>query len=227
MKILETEQGWTVEHNGVVPVKIEGTDYFQDKTVLETAIRSRKLYVWSDGSIEKRPEPGSIAALAEEAEFENAAPKDSSGAPPTQDPPTDPNAQPDDPDPNPTSPEPIVAPKEKKAAAKKPRAKKVPPVEESPDKPRRGRPRKYTPEEAVERRREQARSYASNRTEEQKAAARERARRWRENNPDKVKEARAKSMESRTERYKGDPEYRQQFNQYQRDYKRSKREGAE
>ena len=54
----------------------------------------------------------------------------------------------------------------------------------------RGRPRLYTPEEAAQRRREKAKEYAANRSPEQKDAARERARKWREENPDKVKAAR-------------------------------------
>lgn len=261
MKILETEQGWAVEHNGKSPIAVEGESYFTDKNVLVAIIESKGRFVWADGSIEAETE-------------------DSSGAPPTEDPPTDPGAQPDDPDPNPVSPEPVT-PKEdfanggvlppqteeqkaeslarlnmhkgdnivrpefvkaaggeeavkklSKVAKKKPVAKKAPAKKtaasaEDPAKPRRGRPPKYTPEEREKRRKEQAHKYATNRTEEQKALARERARRWRENNPDKVKEARQKSIEKRTKRYQEDPEYRQQFNEYQRTYKRSKREVAE
>ncbi|WNN95175.1 hypothetical protein SEA_MAGRITTE_224 [Microbacterium phage Magritte] len=244
MKILETDQGWALEHNGKTPIAIEGESYFTDKDVLAAAVEKRGLFIWQDGSIEKTPE-------------------DSSGAPATEDPPTDPNAQPNDPDPNPVSP-PAPKPKPEKAsggkisgkqakeiseklavhkgdnilrpeqveamggkkaveklskAAKKPAASA-----EDPAKPRRGRPPKYTPEEAERRRKEQAKKYAAERTPEQKAAARERARRWRENNPDKVKEARKKSMEKRAERYQTDPQFRDQFNQYQREYKRSKRE---
>lgn len=271
MKILETDLGWAVEHNGRLPIKLDGEEYFPDKAVLEAAIVKRDLYIWSDGSVERTPEKLVVTKAAPEqddAAWEAAAPKDSSGAPPTEDPPTDPNAQPDDPDPNPVSPEPVTTkPKKSRATggtvsakaskrvndklrahagdhqltakqiealggkeqieklAKAAKAKTVSP--EDPSQPRRGRPRKYTPEEAEKRRRDQARKYAAERTEEQKALARERARRWRENNPDKVKEARQKSIEKRTQRYQTDPEYRQQFNEYQRTYKRSKREVAE
>ncbi len=246
MKILETDQGWALEHNGKSPIAIEGESYFSDKDVLATAIEKRKMYVWSDGSVKREPEG-------------------SSGAPATEDPPTDPNAQPDDPDPNPVSP---PAPKPKKASGGKvskataerihdklaaqkgdnilsPQqieavggknaiekltkvTKKKPAASaEDPSQPRRGRPPKYTPEEREQRRKEQARKYAAERTPEQKAAARERARRWREKNPDKVKEVRKKSMENRNQRYQSDPEFRQKFNEYQREYKRSKREVAE
>lgn len=243
MKILETDQGWALEHNGKSPIAIEGESFFPDKDVLAAAVTKRGLFIWSDGSIEKAPEA-------------------SSGAPATEDPPTDPNAQPDDPDPNPVSPEPVTT-KPKKAsggtlsgkqakeisdrakvqagdyvmrpeqikavggkdaikklsgATKKPAASA-----EDPEKPRRGRPPKYTPEEREERRKAQAHKYATNRTPEQKALARERAKRWREKNPDKVKQARQKSMEKRQQRYQEDPEFRQQFNEYQRSYKRSKR----
>ena len=249
MKILETDQGWALEHNGKSPIAIEGESYFTDKAVLEAAIEKRSLYIWSDGTIEKTPE-------------------DSSGAPPTEDPPTDPNAQPNDPDPNPVSPEPVTS-KPKKASggkisakqakeisdklavqkgdnilrpeqieaaggkeaikklSKAAKAKKPAASAEDPAKPRRGRPPKYTPEEAERVRKEKAREYAANRTPEQRAAARERAKRWRENNPDKVKQARQKSMEKRAERYRQDPEFREQFNEYQRSYKRSKREVSE
>lgn len=240
MKILETEQGWAVEHNGKTPIAVEGESYFTDKSVLVGIIESKGRFVWSDGSIEAEMEDGY-------------------GAPPTEDPPTDPNAQPDDPDPNPVSPEPVTTKPKKasggkvsKAAAERVHAglevhkgdnivrpefikaaggKKV--IEklsetakaaEDPEKPRRGRPPKYTPEEREQRRKEQAHKYATHRTPEQKALARERAKRWREKNPDKVKKARQKSMEKRRERYQEDPEFRQQFNEYQRTYKRSKRE---
>ncbi len=227
MKILETEKGWAVEHNGTIPVKLDGEGYFQDKAVLTAAVEKRGMYIWADGSVEKvpearkprKPEPKKTEAQKDE-EWEAAAPiKDSSGAPPSEDPPTDPNAQPDDPDPNPTSPEPVVAPP-KKSAEKKPRKKTA----KKPAEPaKRGRPRIYSEEEAAERRRAQARQYAANRSEEQKAAARERAKRWRENNPDKVKSARQKSMEARAERYETDADYRAQFNEYQREYKRKQR----
>lgn len=262
MKILETDQGWAVEHNGKTPIKVEGESYFTDKDVLIAIIESKGRFVWSDGSIE-------------------ATVEDSSGAPATEDPPTDPNAQPNDPDPNPVSPPaPKPEPKEEfanggvlppqteeqkaeslarlnmhkgdnimrpefieavggedviekatkasKAKPKKAPTKKKPAASaDDPAKPRRGRPPKYTPEEAERRRKEQAKKYAAERTPEQKAAARERARRWRENNPDKVKEARKKSMAKRATRYQTDPQFRDQFNQYQREYKRSKREVAE
>lgn len=212
MKILETDQGWAVEHNGTIPMKIEGTGYFPDKAVLVSAIEKRKLYIWSDGSIERRPEPGSQAALDDEAAFEAAAPKDSSGAPPTEDPPVDPDADKDRPKPSPKP----TAPGNKKSRAKKPA--------EEPKRGR-GRPRIYTKEEAEERRRQKAKEYAANRSEEQKAAARERARKWREENPDKVKAARDRSMQNRAKRYKEDPKFREQFNEYQREYKRAKRSG--
>lgn len=254
MKILETEQGWAVEHNGTVPVKIEGTGYFTNKAVLQTAVEKRGLYIWADGSIERTPENPVIppAPLTDDEEFEAAAPKDSSGAPPTEDPPVDPDADKDRPKPSPKPTAPgnkkaggklsgkptklpddsgyILTPEAVKALGGEKAIKAVQKASKKgsasgPAEPARGRgrPRLYTPEEAAERRRQKAKEYAAKRSEEQKAAARERARKWREEHPDKVKATREKSMQSRAQRYANDPEFRKQFNEYQREYKRTKR----
>lgn len=216
MKILETEQGWAVEHNGIVPVTVEGTEYFTDKRLLTTAVEKRGMYIWVDGSIEPTPEVLVVppAKSIDDDAFEAAAPKDSSGAPPTQDPPVDPDADKDRPKP---SPKPTAPGNKKRAPAKKKTAPTTEPARG------RGRPRIYTPEEAAQRRREKSREYASNRSDEQKAAARERARKWREEHPEEVKAAREKSMAKRAERYEKDPTYRAKFNEYQREYKRSQR----
>lgn len=86
MKILETDKGWALEHNGK-NVAIEGESYFTDRAVLETLIEARKMHVWSDGTVNREPEKRRRAP-----------------APPTQDPPKDPDADKDRPKPKAKAP---------------------------------------------------------------------------------------------------------------------------
>lgn len=209
MKILEQDDQWVLEHEGQ-NLRVEGTTYWDDRSKLVDVVLGRGLFVWADGSVEKTAEPDSDPSKYDTPDL----PHEDHPKPTTPDSPTEEAA-------------PAKKPVSKRAtkANKERAAKKTKAAAPAADKPRRGRPPLYTPEEAAERRRQKNREYSARRTEEQRAAARERARKWREENPDKVKATREKSMQSRADRYANDPEYRQRFNEYQREYKRARRAG--
>lgn len=87
-----------------------------------------------------------------------------------------------------------------------------------------GRPRLYTPEEALERRRAQNREAAAKARAANPKKMAERAKKFREDNPEKVEQYRKNSYSSRRARLDNDPEYRAQYNEYQREYRKARRE---
>lgn len=225
MRVAQEEAGWLVL-NGDRPVAINGEVHRDDRGALVSDIEEKGLFVWSDGSISKQAEPVDDSPMVfAEPELPVEDPDSGNvdgGAPPTEDPPTDPGADPEDPDPTPTVPKkPDSEPKPKKSRktakaegdAPKRREKKA------PDAPR------FT-EEQKKARAEYAKKYRASMTDEQKEKARERARerqkKWRENHPDKAAEFAKRSSERRKERYNEDPEFRQEYREKQRSYVKTK-----
>jgi hypothetical protein len=238
MRIEQADAGWVVM-NGVRPVAINGITHYPERDELVSEIEARKLFVWSDGSIAKEVE-GGLAPSADSQPGYTPEP-----APPTQDPPTDPNADPDDPDPNPTVPKKDPEPKKKSGrvkltadidklveeavktgeglsvAGKAKRAQML----DAEEKPKRTRKPKDAPrfdEEQKKRRAEYAKQYRANMTEEQKEAQRQKAKerqaRWREKHPDKVAEYAQRSSERRKKRYNEDEDYREKYRMKQKEY---------
>lgn len=127
LSISKTDDGWAIL-NGTTPIAISGEVYRATKEELVEEVQAKGLFVWSDSSIQKTQEEGlsvkgkAVRAAKLDAEA-SVSENDAGGAPPTQDPPTDPGADPEDPDPNPTVP---VKPKR----VRKPRA--VKPKDEEP-----------------------------------------------------------------------------------------------
>lgn len=129
-------------------------------------------------------------------------------------------------------PEPVAeAPAEPEEVPAPPKPKKAPKakaekVEETPEQreERRGRPRVYaSEEEKIEARRARARERYKKKREE----TAEQARKYREENPTKMKELAKKSYQTKAERLKNDPEYRAQWNAYQREYRKKRKATAE
>src|SRR6478735_7966159 len=115
MRVAEQAEGWAIL-NGEKLVSFDGATHQENRAVLVAAIEARGLHVWTDGSISKDPEPKTVeekytdlletvASISEPVSGNDPEPTYTpEPAPPTEDPPTDPNADPEDPDPNPTVP---------------------------------------------------------------------------------------------------------------------------
>lgn len=235
MRVAQEDAGWAVL-NGDRPVAINGEVHHEDRDSLVSEIVSRGLFVWSDGSINKEAEPRDDVSMVFSEDIPDApsvptptpiSENVDGGAPPTEDPPTDPGADPEDPDPNPTVP---AKPKQKRVkitADVKKVAEGIAEDKAAPKAPRKPRVKKpegaprFTEEQKAARA-EYAKKYRSQMTEEQKEQARERARerqkKWRESHPDKAAEFAKRSSERRRERYNEDPAFRAEYRAKQRQY---------
>lgn len=255
MRVAQEDAGWAVL-NGDRPVAINGEVHHEDRDSLVSEIVSRGLFVWSDGSINKEAEPRDDVSMVFSEDIPDApsvptptpiSENVDGGAPPTEDPPTDPGADPEDPDPNPTVPvkpkdveDQLEAAAERRLPSKTQKVKRVKitadvekvaegiaeakAAPKAPRKPRAKKPEgapRFTEEQKAARA-EYAKKYRAQMTEEQKEQARERARerqkKWRESHPDKAAEFAKRSSERRKERYNEDPAFRAEYRAKQRQY---------
>lgn len=90
-----------------------------------------------------------------------------------------------------------------------------------------GRPRKFSPEDYAERRRAQNRQASKARRARVPDKVSESGKAWREKNPEKVLAYRAVSYTKHKNRLQTEPEYREKFNAYQKQWKASKKEPKE